>query len=307
MSSATSASVGPSPSSGAKTAAVAVERPVHPLGDVVRRRTPGAGVDPDRRCHVARARRRSGSAWSERSARSCLDLPCRFAMWLVGRRPGSRMVAPVATTSRAIVPADRECEPGAAVCGQRARDEAAEGRPAHEGEEVEARRPPAQVLRCGEVQRREGARAPEHVADAREEEQDADREQRVLRGEDELSTPKPRAPPSTSASACLADVARISAPQSAPQPKTDAISPKVRAPWSSVSFATSGSSTSKLNENVPTRSTVKNVTATRRELTAKRSASPTPARMPGSGLRHGRARREPDREQARSRSRSSAR
>jgi hypothetical protein len=57
--------------------------------------------------------------------------------------------------------------------------------------------------------------------------------------------------------------------------RREAISPNVRAPSSSVSFATSGSSTSKLNENVLTRRTVKNVTATRRELTANRSASTT--------------------------------
>ena len=82
-------------------------------------------------------------------------------------------------------------------------------------------------------------------------------------------------------------MARIIAPQSAPLPNTDAINPNVPAPWSSVSLATSGSSTSKLNENVETSSTVKNVTATRRVLTANESASPTPASTPRSGVVRG--------------------
>ena len=111
------------------------------------------------------------------------------------------------------------------------------------------------------------------------------------------STPKPAAPPSTSARRALPTVARIRAPHSAPQPKTEAISPNVRAPSSSVSFATRGSSTSKLNENVPTRRTVKKVTATRRELTAKRSASTTEAKMPGAA-RCAADGGQPDREQA---------
>ena len=63
----------------------------------------------------------------------------------------------------------------------------------------------------------------------------------------------------------LPSVARKSAPQSAPAPKTDAIRPKTSASESSVSPASSGSSTSKLNEIVLSASTAKNATATRRE------------------------------------------
>ena len=100
--------------------------------------------------------------------------------------------------------------------------------------------------------------------------------------------PKPTAPTSTTSSRVRPIVARIIAPHSAPPPNTDAISPNVPAPWSSVSLATSGSSTSKLNENVETSRTVKNVTATRRELTANESASPTPASTLRCGPRAGR-------------------
>ena len=96
-------------------------------------------------------RRRSCSAWSEMSARSCLDLPCGLRCGRGPAAPAAGRSRRSATTSRAIVPPNAKASSRAAVCGQRARDEAAEGRPAHEGEEVEARRAPAQVLRCGEL------------------------------------------------------------------------------------------------------------------------------------------------------------
>ena len=62
MSSATSASVGASPSSGANTAAVAVKGRWIALGDLVRRRAPRACVDARRAASRRVLRRRSGSA-----------------------------------------------------------------------------------------------------------------------------------------------------------------------------------------------------------------------------------------------------
>ncbi len=92
------------------------------------------------------------------------------------------------------------------------------------------------------------------------------------------NAPNPAAPPRTRASRARPIVARISAPQSAPAPNTDAMSPNTSAPSSSVRFASSGSSTSKLNENVLTRRTARNAIVTRREPNAKRKVSSTPER-----------------------------
>ena len=79
----------------------------------------------------------------------------------------------------------------------------------------------------------------------------------------------------------LPSVARKSAPQSAPAPKTAAIRPNTSASASSVSPASSGSSTSKLNEIVLSASTAKNATATLRERRTNEAITRMLRRKPG--------------------------
>ena len=90
--------------------------------------------------------------------------------------------------------------------------------------------------------------------------------------------PNPAAPPRTRSSRARPTVATTSAPHSAPAPKTEAIRPNTSTPSSRVRLASSGNSTSKLNENVLTSSTARNAIVTRRDPNANRNVSTTPAR-----------------------------
>ena len=98
----------------------------------------------------------------------------------------------------------------------------------------------------------------------------------------------------------LPRVARKSAPQSAPAPKTDAIRPNTSASASSVSPASSGSSTSKLNEIVLSASTAKNATATLRERRTNEAITRRLRRSPvcTSGGTYGAQLADPHREQS---------
>ena len=152
------------------------QRPVDALGDVVRCGAPGTGVDSDRRRDVPR-----GNA----------ELAVRVAKGLVHFSPLPRSTSSEVTSCHSRLAGedrhpghsdeysagagDGERELRAAACGEPAGEQAAERRPAQKREHVEARRLPAQVLGCGELQRRERARSPEQIAAAGQEEQNADR------------------------------------------------------------------------------------------------------------------------------------
>ena len=110
-------------------------------------------------------------------------------------------------------------------------EEAADRRPALEREEVQRGRAAAEVLGRFELEHRERVRAPERVADARREQEHADRRERALRGEHELEDPEARRHPIRSRRRLAFPlVALMRAPTSAPAPKTAAMRPKVPAP-----------------------------------------------------------------------------
>ena len=298
MSSATSASVGPSPSSGAKTAAVAVERPVDALGDLVGRRAPASG----RRSRPAASRRAVATPNRAVRGRECLlghastsRVDCVSVRGSTARREHGR--AGRRRRARPSFPATAKASRVPPCAVSAAGDQAAERRASHEGEEVEARRPAAQVLGRRELQRRERARAPEDVEDPGHEQHGADGGQRCPAGRARAATRRSRrAPPSTSSRRALPIVARISAPQSAPAPKTEAIRPNVPAPCIERQPGHERQQHVEVErERAQTSRTVKNVTATRRELTANESASPTPRARRAAG-RRGAAGRKPHRE-----------
>ena len=166
------------------------ERPVDSLGGVVRGGAPAAGVDPDRRRDIPRGNAEA----AVRVAKGLVHCqPSPLLNDVVGRAlraaagwPASMTAAPGDGDEYGAGAGDRERKLRAAACGEPAGEQAAERRPAEEREHVEARRLSAQVLRCSELQRRERARAPEQVAAAGQEEQDADRREARLRGEREL-------------------------------------------------------------------------------------------------------------------------
>ena len=248
MSTATSASVGPSPSSGAKTAAVAAKGRWMPSATSCVAAPQRAGVDPDRRRHVPRGDAESAVACSCGGVHvvSLGSLIARGrrrsrAGWAVPRArigPRARRRRPRPRRAMAIVPATANASRVPPCSVRTPARRPPERRAAHEREEVEARRSAAQVLGGGELERRERARAPEDVEDPRHEEDGADGREGVLRSEQRAGSHRSRAAPtSTSSSRAFPIVARIRAPQSAPAPKTEAIRPNVAAPWSSVSRA----------------------------------------------------------------------
>ena len=130
--------------------------------DAVRRR------DERNRCHDRRGHAGASALASVRSlARSSRAVPTS------GGRDGDRA-------------RDGERELGAADRHEPAREEAADRRSAQERPEVEARRPPAQVLRRLELDRGQRRRAPLDVTEPRQEQQHADDADGRLRREDQL-------------------------------------------------------------------------------------------------------------------------